>query len=140
MQRAIEEGEQAGHAAETDQVRQAKGFAERRDGEGEDHEANRPRAGVTGVELDRVGGEVVIPGAPAEPENRHETGEKDQHLGPAFLQHASAPAARNSSFLVQFPVLVPAPIGAASEVPCLGPKRWRKTTKRRGRWTSAATA
>src|SRR5215472_5695954 len=70
VQKAVEEGKEADHAAETDQVGLLENLAQRRDGECEDEEADGPIAGEVGDVLDRIGREVVVPVAPRQPADR----------------------------------------------------------------------
>src|SRR5205807_1166341 len=81
---AVEESEEPDHAAEADQIGEFEELAERADGEGEDQEADGPIAGEMGDELDGVGGEVFMPGAPAEPEEGRQAEEEERDFDPAF--------------------------------------------------------
>jgi len=65
VQANVEESEQAEHAAEANEVGKLQELAERRDGEGDEQEAQRPITGEVLDEFDRIGGEFAVTGAPA---------------------------------------------------------------------------
>ncbi len=82
MQAGVEKREKAEHAAEADELRQLQDLAERRDGERENQEAQRPIAGPVFDELNGVGGQIVVQAAPDENCEREEAGQEYEGLRP----------------------------------------------------------
>jgi len=95
VQADVEKGEEAEHAAETDEIRQVEELAKRRDGQGENQKTQSPPAGGELNELDRIGAKAVTKSAPGEPAKRNQANEEEDNLGPLAGKestHAGMPA------------------------------------------------
>ena len=82
MQAAVEKGEETEHAAEANQIRQAEEFAEWRDRQSDDDEAQGPIARGVRDELDGIGGEAVVESAPPQGRERQQAESEHGHFGP----------------------------------------------------------
>ena len=82
VEAGVEKGEEAEHAAKTDEVGEFEEFAERRDAESDDEEAESPIAGGVLNELDGIRAEICGERAPDEDAERHEAKKKDRNFGP----------------------------------------------------------
>jgi hypothetical protein len=80
MQRAVEEGEQAGHAPESDRLIPAADSAQRRDRERDADEAQRPDAGLVGEVAERVRAEIAGQDRPHEPPCRRQRRDEEKRL------------------------------------------------------------
>jgi len=82
VQADVEKGEEAEHAAETDEIREVEELAKRRDGQGENQKTQSPPAGRELNELDRIGAKAVTKRAPGEPAKRNQANDEEDNLGP----------------------------------------------------------
>lgn len=96
MQAGIEEHEEAGHAAQLYRPGDAGDEAQRRQCQRSQQADQRPSAGRTLDELDRIGGEVVIEAQPEQPRQRQQRQHKEQGLEPEQLLLADLPQCHES--------------------------------------------
>jgi hypothetical protein len=82
MEAKIEKREKAQHAAESDQLRQMKDFAKRRDRKSDCKKTQDPIAGGVFDELNGIQREVVLKASPNEDSKRYEAEQKDYNLRP----------------------------------------------------------
>jgi hypothetical protein len=95
VQADVEKGEEAEHAAETDEIREVEKLAKRRDAQGENQKTQSPPAGGELNELDGIGAKAVMKSAPGEPAKRYQANEEEDNLGPLAVKestHAGIPA------------------------------------------------
>ena len=88
MQAGIEEAEQPQRAAKANQVGQPQEFSQRRDGECDAKEADRPVPCPVRDELDRIRTQVSVQGSPPEQQSRHQAEGEDRDLHPAAAEDA----------------------------------------------------
>jgi hypothetical protein len=78
----VEEGEEAEHAAETDEVRKVEELAKGSDAQGEDEETKGPVTGGMLKKFDGIGAQVVVKSAIDETDKWEKTDQEDDHFGP----------------------------------------------------------
>ncbi len=82
VQADVEKGEEAEHAAETDEIREVEELAKRCDAQGENQKTQSPPACGELNELHGIGAKAVMKSAPDEPAKRNQTKKEEDNLGP----------------------------------------------------------
>ena len=80
VEHGIEEGKQPEHPPEADNRVPAGRAANRRNGESNDDETERPETGLVGDFDERIGGEAAVEAAPDQVRERNERSRKDERL------------------------------------------------------------
>src|ERR1700739_4854696 len=89
MQAGISKSEESKHSAETNQLRNAEDFAQRRDGQGDDEETEDPVAGAVLNKGGGIGNDVAMKEWPGNGAERREAQNKNDWLRPAADQNAA---------------------------------------------------